>query len=234
MTDATNRIEDLIREIHGLAAKPVNFMEVCGTHTMAIARLGIKSRLPKTVRLISGPGCPVCVTPAETIDQAIAMSRVPGVCVATFGDMMRVHGSSSSLSREKASGADIRVVYSPLDALNAAISDPNLTVVFVGIGFETTSPTIAATVIRAADLGVKNFFVLPAFKLVPPAMEILASNKGVRIDGFICPGHVSAVIGAEPYVPLAEKYRIPCVVAGFEAEDIFETIAMLLRQIAQK
>jgi len=208
-------------------------MEVCGTHTMAIGRSGIRSRLPGDLRLISGPGCPVCVTPCAVIDRAVAMSREAGVSVMTFGDMMRVPGTASTLDRERAEGRDVRIIYSPIDALKYAEDHPDRIVVLIGIGFETTSPTIAATLVRAKEQGTENFFVLPAFKRIPPAMALLAADKEAMIDGFICPGHVSAVIGSEAYRPIARDPGVPCVVTGFEALDILEGVEMLLAQISE-
>jgi hydrogenase expression/formation protein HypD len=228
------RAEDLYRRIRAAASDPLSFMEVCGTHTMAISRFGIRSRLPSTLRLLSGPGCPVCVTPASDIDHFIAMGREPGVTIATFGDMMRVPGSASSLERERAAGADVRVVYSPLDALGLARALPDRMVVFMGVGFETTSPTIAATILRAAEERLDNFAVYPAFKTVPTAMAALASSREVRLDGFICPGHVSAIIGSAPYEPIARDHGMPCVVAGFEAIDVLEAVLMLVEQRASR
>jgi hydrogenase expression/formation protein HypD len=221
----------ILERIAGRLRGEVALMEVCGTHTMAIGRHGLRAGLPGALRLLSGPGCPVCVTPCEVIDRALAMLGEPGVTLASFGDMMRVPGSTSSLALEMARGADVRVVYSPLEALELARSQPRQNVVFLGIGFETTAPTVAATLLRAAGQAVHNFAVLAAFKLVPPAMEALLRQEDVRIDGFICPGHVSTIIGEAPYRTLAETYGVPCVITGFEALDILEGIDMLLAQI---
>jgi len=228
-----DNIEQLYEKIDALADHSISLMEVCGTHTMSIGRHGLRSRMPSNLRLISGPGCPVCVTSGEQIDQVIAMAREPGVMVASFGDMMRVPGSDSSLQRESAAGRKIHMVYSPYDALQLALENPSKVVVFWGIGFETTSPTIAATLVRAAKQGVENFFIVPAFKLVPPAMEALIADDESCVDGFICPGHVSAIIGCQPYESMASKHHMPCVVTGFEGLDILEAIIMLLEQIAQ-
>jgi hydrogenase expression/formation protein HypD len=224
------RAERAYEQIADLVRQPVALMEVCGTHTMAISRFGIRARIPRDLKLLSGPGCPVCVTPTSAIDQLIAMSREPAVVVATFGDMMRVPGSESSLERERAAGHDIRIVYSPLDAMQLAERITDKVVVFMGVGFETTSPTVAATLVRAADRNLQNFCVLPAFKVVPPAMAALLAPGGARIDGFICPGHVSSIIGTAPYEPLASQYNTPCVVTGFEALDVLDGVIMLLEQ----
>ena len=224
-------IEQYYDGIMTLVRRPISLMEVCGTHTMAISRFGLRERMPPSLRLISGPGCPVCVTSCQQIDQAIAMAREPGVTIMSFGDVMRVPGSESSLDRERAKGRSVRVIYSPFDALQHATRNPDQVVVLVGIGFETTSPTVAATLVRAAEMRVKNFLVLPAFKLVVPAMAALIAEHGSTVDGFLCPGHVSAIIGSTPYEPLARTYRVPCVVTGFEAVDILEGVTMLLKQI---
>ncbi|MFH1368154.1 MAG: hydrogenase formation protein HypD [Elusimicrobiota bacterium] len=209
----------------------LNIMEVCGTHTMAIARHGLKKLFPPQVNLISGPGCPVCVTPQEDIDRAIEISKLPGVTVATFGDMINVPGSYSSLAEEKGKGADVRIVYSSFDALDIAIHNPNRKVVFLGVGFETTSPTIAATVLQAKKKKVMNFSVLPMFKTIPNALKAILSIKERKIDGFIMPGHVSAIIGPRPYGFIAKQYKIPAVITGFEPDDILEGVKMILKQI---
>jgi hydrogenase expression/formation protein HypD len=221
----------LVERIHALVDGPVSLMEVCGTHTVAISRYGLRSLMPRDLRLLSGPGCPVCVTPQSEIDRAVEIARVPGATVATFGDMMRVPGSGSSLEREKAAGADVRIVYSPLDAIDIAAGNPEREVVFLGVGFETTSPTIAATVLAAAERGTRNLSVLPLFKLVPPALHMLAEVPGRHLDGFICPGHVSTIIGTDAYEPVASRRNIPCVVVGFEPLDILAGIVMLLEQV---
>ncbi len=212
--------------------KPVSFMEVCGTHTMAIARFGIKSLLPDNIRLISGPGCPVCVTPAGYIDHAIALASLPDIIIATFGDLLRVPGSYSSLLAEKAKGdVDIRIVFSPLDAVKLAALNPDKKVIFLAVGFETTTPTIAGAIIAAERQGLDNFMALASNKTIPGPMLLLSSDPAIQINGYICPAHVSVVIGANAYLPLAEKHAIPCVVTGFEPADILQGISMLLRQI---
>ncbi len=225
---ARRLVELLQREAQGLRA---TFMEVCGTHTMAIARYGIRQLLPEGIRLVSGPGCPVCVTPNGYLDRAIALARLPEITVATFGDMLRVPGSESSLEREKAQGHDVRVVYSPRDAVAIALNEPDRQVVFLGVGFETTAPTVAAAILEAQRTGVRNFCVLCAHKTMPQAMRALVANGRVGLDGFICPGHVSAIIGAEPYRFLAAEFGKACVITGFEPVDILQGLLMLVRQV---
>ncbi len=219
-------LKDIQKETREIA-----LMEVCGTHTMAIAKSGIRSLLPPNVKLLSGPGCPVCVTAQGDIDALIELVQRPGIILATFGDMIRVPGSSSSLQEERSKGADIRVVYSPLDALAIARSNPDKEVVFLGIGFETTTPGVGISIEQASSENLKNFSVLSLHKVVPPALEALFADSDIRVDGLICPGHVSVVIGVEPYRGLAEKYNKPCVITGFETLDIIEGIFMLLQQI---
>ena len=214
--------------------RPVNLMEVCGTHTVAIFKHGIRQLLPEKVNLLSGPGCPVCVTPNTDIDKAIALAQNAGVILATFGDMMKVPGSYSSLHQVKATGADIKVVYSVLDALTIARDNPHKSVVFFGVGFETTAPTTASAILEAERLGIDNFFFLSVHKLIPPAMKALLDADEVHIDGFICPGHVSTIIGSQPYEFIPREYDIPCVIAGFEPLDMLQAIDMLLEQISAK
>ena len=221
----------LVERIESLVTSPVSLMEVCGTHTVAISRFGLRSLLPERLRLLSGPGCPVCVTPVVEIDRSIKAARTDGVILTTFGDMMRVPGSASTLEREKAEGADVRILYSALESLDIAAENPGSEVVFVGVGFETTSPTVAATVLEAERRGVTNFSVLPFFKTVPGALDLLASVPGRPLDGFICPGHVSTIIGSDAYMPVARDHNLPCVVVGFEALDILAGIVMLLKQV---
>lgn len=221
----------LVERIESLVTEPVSLMEVCGTHTVAISRFGLRSLLPSPLRLLSGPGCPVCVTPTEEIDRSIAAARADGVILTTFGDMMRVPGSRSSLEAERADGADIRILYSPLEALEIAEANPDSEVVFVGVGFETTSPTIAASVVEARRRGIENLSVLPFFKTVPSALDMLAGMPGRPLDGFICPGHVSAIIGSDAYQPVARDRNMPCVVVGFEPLDILAGVVMLLEQV---
>lgn len=212
--------------------RSLNLMEVCGTHTVAISRFGLRSLLPPSVRLISGPGCPVCVTDQADIDLFLALARQPGVIVTTFGDMMRVPGSETNLAAEKARGRDVRVVYSPLDALRVAEENPASLVLFYAVGFETTAPMVAAALEMALHRGVDNFAIYPVHKTVPRALEALLSAPGVKIDGFILPGHVSAIIGAGAYSALVERHRVPAVVAGFEGNDVLLAVDLLLAQLA--
>lgn len=223
---------ELAARIAQAAVKPLTFMEVCGTHTMAIARHGLKALLPETVRLISGPGCPVCVTPQAEIDRFIALGKLPDVILTSFGDMLRVPGSRSSLEQERARGADVRVVYSPLDAVRIAREHPDRRVVFCGVGFETTAPGVALAILEAQKSGLTNFFVYGAHKVVPPALHALASDPEIRLDGFLCPGHVSVIIGSRAYEPVAHHYRLPCVIAGFEPLDILQAVLLLVEQAA--
>ncbi len=226
-------IKGHISKVNRLAAeiaRPVKIMEVCGTHTMAAFRSGLRSLLPANVSLLSGPGCPVCVTPNGYLDKAIAIARRPDTIVATFGDMVRVPGSESSLEYARAQGASIRIVYSPAEALEEAVANRLRQVVFLGIGFETTIPGIAWTIKEAAQKNITNYSVLCGHKIIPPAMEALLQGK-VGIDGFMCPGHVSVIIGANAYKPLCSSYHIPCVVTGFEPFDMIVGIKMLLKQI---
>ena len=211
-------------------AKPLTFMEICGTHTMAIYRFGLRSLLPPKIKLISGPGCPVCVTPNDYLDRAIAICRLPQVITATFGDMMRVPGSSSSLLEERARGADIRIVYSPLDAVALSAANPEKKVVFLGVGFETTAPTVAASILAAEARGLANYFVFASHKTIPIAMQLLTADPELKLDGYICPAHVSAIIGADAYRSLAEEYHTPCVITGFEPADVLQGIIMLAEQ----
>lgn len=221
----------LVDRIHAVARSPIRIMEVCGTHTMAIFRHGIRSLLPDTIDLLSGPGCPVCVTAQADIDAFVRLARLDDVIITTFGDLMRVPGSGSSLQKESAAGADVRVVYSAMDAVALASRHPDKKVVFLGVGFETTAPTIGAAIASAAKTAVNNFFVFSSHKTVPPALEALMSNPAVQIDGFILPGHVSVIIGTEAYRPFFQQHRLPCAVAGFEPVDILQAIYDLTAMI---
>jgi len=224
-------LADSLRSIR-LPDRQITLMEVCGTHTMNIAKYGVREVFPPNVRLVSGPGCPVCVTPRRGIDTAVAYARRRGVIVASFGDMVRVPGSTSSLANERARGADVRVVYSALDALEIAKQNPSKEVVFMGIGFETTLPGTARTILLADEEKVNNFKVLALGKLIPPAMEMLVEDPRLKIEGFLAAAHVSTVIGLKPYEPIARR-GVPVVVAGFEPADILAGIIALLKQISQ-
>ena len=221
----------LAAQIGKISRRSIRLMEVCGTHTMSIFRHGIRSVLPETISLISGPGCPVCVTAQNEIDAFIALSEKDDVIITTFGDLLKVPGSHSSLQEERAKGRDIRMVYSAFDALDIARKNPDRNIVFPGVGFETTAPTIAASIFSAKQMKLDNFFVFSAHKIVPPALLALMENKKVRIDGFILPGHVSVIIGTNAYLPFFERHGIPCVIAGFEPADILQSVLMLVSQI---
>lgn len=219
----------LSEEIRNISTGPVSLMEVCGGHTMSIQRFGLPSLLPETIRLLSGPGCPVCVSSRKFIDQAIAYSRLPGVIITTYGDLIRVPGSTSTLDLEKAHGADIRIVYSVMDSLEIARNNPDHKIVFLGIGFETTSPASAAAVLNAYREKTGNFYLFSSHKVMPPAMAAIV-DEGVSINGYIAPGHVSTITGISIYRDIAEKYHLGCVIAGFEPVDLMEAILMLVRQ----
>jgi hydrogenase expression/formation protein HypD len=221
-----------IRKLAGNIARPVRLMEVCGTHTVAVCRAGLRSLLPANIQLLSGPGCPVCVTPSSYIDQAILLSRRPDVIITSFGDLLRVPGSRGTLETEKAGGADVRIVYSIVDALDIAEKHETKTAVFLAVGFETTAPGIAWAVKKAVAKKLRNFFLLTALKTMPNAMAALLNTKDVKIDGFICPGHVSTIIGTRPYEFISKKHHLPCVIAGFEVMDIVLAIEFLLEEIA--
>jgi hydrogenase expression/formation protein HypD len=223
--------EGLISNINNNSKHKVRFMEFCGGHTVSIFKYGIRQILPKTIEMVSGPGCPVCVTATADIDKAIAFARIPDVIITTFGDMLRVPGSRSSLQQTRADGADIRIVYSTLDALQIAGENPDKVVVFVGVGFETTAPTIAASILQASEQGIKNYRVLSLHKLCPPVIkEILVAGE-VKLTGLICPGHVSAITGSNAWEFIARDYKIPCVVSGFEPLDILQCVDMLVSQV---
>lgn len=224
---------DLIKNIHAKIGRPLNFMEVCGTHTVAIFKHGLRGMLPEGLKLLSGPGCPVCVTSIKDIDKAIAFAGSKNAIMTTFGDMMRVPGGKKTLGEAKAEGADIRIVYSPLDSLKIAKENKDKNVVFFAAGFETTAPLAAGTISEAERQGIENFYVFSVHKLVPPALDVLLQSDDVRIDGFILPGHVSTIIGSRPYGFIPGRYGIPCVVTGFDAQHIISGIAMLLKQIAE-
>lgn len=227
-------VKALVKSLHSYEKKPFTLMEVCGTHTMAIFKYGIREILPENIRLISGPGCPVCVTPQSYIDAALELSKHDNVIITTFGDMMRVPGKSSSLLKRKAEGGDIRIVYSALDALNIAKENSGKKVIFLSVGFETTTPITAIAAMEAMKEGIDNVFFLLSHRIIPPAMELLVKDKDINIDGFLLPGHVSAIIGEKPYEFLSKEYNIPGVITGFEPSDILQGITSLLSMILNK
>ncbi len=227
-TKAANALLDSIKH---KAKAPSRFMEFCGGHTMTVCRNGIRQALPSVIEMLSGPGCPVCVTSAADLDKAIALANVPEIIIATFGDMIRVPGSYGSLEQAKAGGADVRIVYSVLDALTMAEVNPSKHIVFLGVGFETTAPTIAASILTADEKGLDNFAVFSMHKLCPPVIRALLEAGEVKLDGLICPGHVSAVIGASSWEFISSDFGIPCVVTGFELLDVLQGIEQLVDQV---
>ena len=225
--------QGLISQIHRKSSTPARFMEFCGGHTVTIFKYGIRQVLPKTIEMVSGPGCPVCVTANIDLDKAIALSQIPEVIVTTFGDMLKVPGSHSSLQEAKADGADVRIVYSTTDALNIAEENPARSVVFLGIGFETTAPTIAASILQAKEKKIRNYHVLSLHKLCPPVIRAILDSGEVKLNGLICPGHVSAIIGSHPWEFIARDYGIPCVVSGLVRET-FRTAFSQMLTVAEK
>ena len=220
----------IAEEIKKISTRPMRFMEVCGGHTMAIQKFGIPSILPDNIQLLSGPGCPVCVTDRKFIDSAIAFARLEDVIITTYGDLIRVPGSSSSLDAERGKGHDIRIVYSILDALDIARKNPQKKIIFLGIGFETTTPSSAAGILNAEKEGLSNFYLHSSHKVMPPAMTALI-DEGVKIDGYLAPGHVSTITGTNIYNDIPEKYGLGCVISGFEPVDLMQAIFMLCKQI---
>lgn len=221
----------LADELRRVTTRPWKIMEVCGGQTHAIVKFGIDELLPKEITLIHGPGCPVCVTPLEIIDQALELAARPDVMFTSFGDMLRVPGSTTDLLSVKAKGGDVRIVYSPLDAVKLAEQRPEKEVVFFGVGFETTAPATAMAIHQAAQKNLKNFSMLISHVLVPPAIEALMSSPNCQVRGFLAAGHVCTVMGFEEYFPLAKKYRVPIVVTGFEPLDILQGVLMVVRQL---
>lgn len=227
--------DDLVSAIKRLAAalgRRIRIMEVCGTHTHTIARNGLRTLMPPNVELVSGPGCPVCVTAQRDIERMLILAQKSKVTVCTFGDMMRVPGVTSNLERERSVGADVRVVYSATDALRLAQTLPDRQVVLLAVGFETTAPGVAAVVRRADSAGVSNFSIYPAHKRIVPAIEAVLAGDA-RVDGLLTPGHVSVIIGAEPYEAPALRFGVPCVATGFEPRDVLEGIATVLGHVAE-
>lgn len=227
--------QKLLGAIRALGERPMTLMEVCGTHTMAIARSGLKTLLPENIRLLSGPGCPVCVTPAEVIDAVLELAMEKNVILASYGDMLRVPGSipGDSLLRRRALGARVEIVYSPVDAVALAKENPGREVVFLGVGFETTAPGTAAAVLTAQEEGVKNFSVLSMLKTVEPALRTLIAMPGFRVEGFLCPGHVASITGEAGFRFLPEEYNLPGVIAGFGPEEILLAVYLLAKQITE-
>ena len=220
-------IDNLLKEIN----KPIKFMHVCGTHEHTISKYGLRTLLPKSLEILSGPGCPVCVCPAADIDKAIELGKRENTIITTFGDMIRVPASNLSLAELKAEGADVRIVYGPHDAIKIAEENPDKEIIFFAIGFETTAPLIGYELQSGPP---SNFSVICAYKLIPAALELLISQSQLRIDGFISPGHVSTIIGLEPFKIFSDAYRVPNVIAGFEPNDVLLGILMLLQQIKNK
>jgi hydrogenase expression/formation protein HypD len=223
--------QQLAREIHRVTTKRWTIMEVCGGQTHAIVKFGIDELLPKNITLLHGPGCPVCVTPLEVIDQALTTAARSDVIFTSFGDMLRVPGSKTDLLSVKADGGDVRIVYSPLDAVKLAEENPSKEIVFLGVGFETTAPATAVAIFLASQKGLKNFSMLISHVLVPPVIEALMSSPVCRVQAFLAAGHVCAVMGYEEYFPLAAKHRMPIVVTGFEPMDILQGLLMTIQQL---
>ena len=237
MTGPTTNLRDasltkaIMAEVRRITTQPWNIMEICGGQTHAIMQYGLDQLLPPEITLIHGPGCPVCVTSLQAIEQGLQIASRPDVIFTTFGDMLRVPGNQADLFTARSQGADVRVVYSPLDSLKIANANPDKQVVFFAIGFETTAPTIASTILSASKAGISNFSILPANVLVPPAMHAILSNPANRVQGFLAAGHVCAVMGYHEYLPIAEQYQIPIVVTGFEPVDLVIGILMAVQQL---
>ena len=225
--------KNLIKRIASISKRPVKLMEFCGGHTVSILKHGIRQLLPANIQMLSGPGCPVCVTPVADIDKAVTLAHKPETIITTFGDMIRVPGSNSSLQKAKAEGADVRIVYSTQDAIEIARQNPLRSVVFIGVGFETTSPTVAASVMQALKEGLTNYSVLSLHKLTPPVMKALLTSREIELEGIICPGHVSAITGSKPYEFIGAEHDISAVISGFETLDILLAVEMLVKQIEE-
>jgi hydrogenase expression/formation protein HypD len=223
-------VQDIARRLARMAPGPASIMEVCGTHTMSVARFGLKSLLPRQVQLLSGPGCPVCVTAQQDLDGFLALGNRPQTCLASFGDMLRVPGSDTSLERQRAAGADVRIVYAPFDAVEIARQESEKEVVFFGVGFETTMPATALAILTAAERRLDNFSVFCVHKTMPGALRALLASGEVRVSGLLLPGHVTTIIGAAAYSFIPEEFHIPCAVTGFEPVDLMLGIESILRQ----
>lgn len=226
-------VRSCLAEIKRINTRPWKIMEICGGQTHGLVKHGLLQLLPENIEMVHGPGCPVCVTPIELIDEAIALAEDHRVILCSFGDMLRVPGSDKSLLQAKAEGADVRIVYSPLDAVRIASENPGSEVVFFAVGFETTAPANALSVVHAHAAGISNYSLLTSHVLVPPAMEAILSDEETRIDGFLAAGHVCAIMGLEEYYPIAEKYQVPIVATGFEPVDLIEGILMVVKQLEE-
>lgn len=224
-------VQQYVHEIHNVCTQPWTLMEICGGQTHGLVRNGILDMLPPLITMVHGPGCPVCVTPTSIIDEALYLASQPHVIVCSFGDMLRVPGTSQSLLEVKAHGGDVRIVYSPLEAVKLALENPRKEVVFLAIGFETTAPANALSVVQAHKLNINNYSILASHVLVPPAMEAILSDPESRIDGFLAAGHVCTIMGLREYEPIVEKYKVPIVVTGFEPIDLLQGIFMAVRQL---
>ncbi len=224
-------VETLLDELHRITTQPWTLMEICGGQTHSLVRNGILDLLPKRINMVHGPGCPVCVTSMHIIDEAIYLSQQPNIILCSYGDMLRVPGSKKSLLQSKAEGADIRILYSPLEAVQLAIKHPQKEIIFFAVGFETTAPANALSVIQAHQLKVKNYSILTAHVLVPPAMEAILSDIENKIDAFLAAGHVCTIMGLDEYFPIAQKHQCPIIVTGFEPVDLLQGILLAVRQL---
>lgn len=227
-------VQEYLKEIHRITTRQWTLMEVCGGQTHSLVKNGILEMLPEKITMVHGPGCPVCVTSVSVIDEAVYLAQLPHVILCSFGDMLRVPGSCKSLLEVKATGADIRILYSPLEAVNIAKENPDKEVIFFAVGFETTAPANALSVVQAFKMGLTNYSILASHVLVPPAMEAILSDKENKIDAFLAAGHVCTIMGMEEYYPIAEKYKTPIVVTGFEPVDLLQGILMTVQQLENK
>jgi len=224
-------VNELVKDIKAITTRPWTIMEVCGGQTHSLVKNGLLQMLPREITMLHGPGCPVCVTPISIIDEALMLAKKPEVILCSFGDMLRVPGSEKSLLEVKAEGADVRIVYSPLEAVKLAIENPEREVVFFAVGFETTAPANALSVIQAEKIGVKNYSILASHVLVPPAMEAILSDPETTVNGFLAAGHVCTIMGIDEYYPIAARYQVPIVVTGFEPVDLLQGIYMVVKQL---
>ena len=224
---------ELVKDIKAITTKPWTIMEVCGGQTHSLVKNGLLQMLPSEITMVHGPGCPVCVTPISIIDEAVILSKKTEVILCSFGDMLRVPGSEKSLLEAKAEGADVRIVYSPLEAVKLAKENPNREVIFFAVGFETTAPANALSVVQADKSGIKNYSILASHVLVPPAMEAILSDPETTVNAFLAAGHVCTIMGIDEYIPIAEKYKVPIVVTGFEPVDLMQGIYMAVKQLEE-